>query len=99
MPSPRTQSRLTLTETMASCHLYSCKREGQTLTMQEVPEFFHELYIYSGYRYVDMPWIYYLKSAFMVHNESMNVWTHSLGFFFILYSLLAFFEENLKNEG
>ncbi|GFN87131.1 membrane progestin receptor alpha [Plakobranchus ocellatus] len=66
----------------------SCSHKyKQLLTVEDVPDVLKEPYIYSGYRLLDRPWTYYLKSLFTLHNESINVWTHGLGFFIMLYSL------------
>ena len=46
--------------------------------VSEVPVVFREPYVTSGYRAPNQPWRYYLLSAFQLHNESVNVWTHLL---------------------
>ena len=37
-------------------------------------------YIKCYYRKTDQTWKYYFKSIFKWHNETMNIWTHLLGF-------------------
>ena len=57
----------------------------QLLSVQQVPNHHKKISIYSGYRkrleYQDC-----LKSIFKLHNETVNIWTHLLGFliFFVL---------------
>ncbi len=46
------------------------------LRQDEVPLVFREPNVFTGYRPAQKPWIYYCKSIFTSHNESMNVWTH-----------------------
>ncbi|XP_046875015.1 progestin and adipoQ receptor family member VII, a [Hypomesus transpacificus] len=55
-----------------------------TLRDSEVPCFFRERYIYSGYRPLHQGWRYYFFSLFQWHNETVNVWTHLLGALLIL---------------
>ena len=43
-------------------------------------------YITKYYRHTNKDWSYYLKSLFKWHNETMNIWTHLLGFLSILCS-------------
>lgn len=45
----------------------------------EVPHFFRERYIHTGYRALHQGWRYYFLSLFQRHNETVNVWTHLLG--------------------
>ena len=60
-------------------------KEFPLLTVQQVPEQHKEISIISGYRqrleYEDC-----LRSIFRLHNETVNIWTHLLGFlvFFVL---------------
>lgn len=58
-----------------------------TLRDTEVPQYFREAYVHSGYRPLDQSWSYYLLSLFLRHNETVNTWTHLLGFFAFLLSL------------
>ncbi|XP_051527921.1 progestin and adipoQ receptor family member VII, a [Myxocyprinus asiaticus] len=50
-----------------------------TLRDTEVPCFFRERYIHSGYRPLHQNWRYYLLSLLRRHNETINVWTHLVG--------------------
>ena len=54
---------------------------------EEIPaeEVFNK-YILTGYRINYQPWKAILGSIFQWHNETMNIWTHGLGF--IIYSVL-----------
>jgi len=53
----------------------------------EVPRYFREGYVHSGYRPLDQSWSYYLRSLFQRHNETVNIWTHLMGFFVFLLTL------------
>ncbi|XP_046544714.1 membrane progestin receptor alpha-like [Haliotis rubra] len=55
-----------------------------TLPVTKVAHMFKEPYILSGYRPTNKPWTYYILSFFQLHNESVNVWTHSLAFVLVL---------------
>lgn len=55
-----------------------------TLRDSEVPCFFRERHIHSGYRPLNQGWHYYFMSLFQWHNETVNVWTHLLGALVIL---------------
>uniref|UniRef100_A0A667XI66 Progestin and adipoQ receptor family member VII, a n=1 Tax=Myripristis murdjan TaxID=586833 RepID=A0A667XI66_9TELE len=55
-----------------------------TLRDSEVPYYFRERYIHSGYRPLHQNWRYYFLSLFQRHNETINIWTHLLGFLVIL---------------
>ena len=59
-------------------------------------------YIKSGYRINYTTWQSILWSVFEVHNESMNVWTHLVGFIvcFITFIILCCFEvdEEIKEK-
>ncbi|XP_076462596.1 membrane progestin receptor alpha-B-like isoform X2 [Babylonia areolata] len=50
-----------------------------TLSAKDVHFMFVEPYILTGYRLPDQPWSYYVLSAFWLHNETFNVWTHAVG--------------------
>jgi adiponectin receptor len=44
-----------------------------------VPEYLQNAFISAGYR-VEYNWKACLKSVFSLHNETLNVWTHFIGF-------------------
>lgn len=54
-----------------------------TLPASKVPSVLHEPAICNGYRSTNQPWRYYLCSLFQLHNETLNVWTHLIGFIVI----------------
>ncbi|XP_069117805.1 membrane progestin receptor alpha-B-like [Argopecten irradians] len=51
-----------------------------TLHRDDVPVILHEPAIVKYYRPTNQPWRYYLISLFQIHNETVNVWTHLIGF-------------------
>jgi hypothetical protein len=54
--------------------------------LKDIPDFMRDNeYIFRGYRIGFNSKRKILKSLFMIHNESVNVWSHLIGaFFFIL---------------
>lgn len=46
---------------------------------RHTPDFMRESFIERGYR-VDYSWQMCLKSVFRAHNETVNMWTHFIGF-------------------
>lgn len=56
--------------------------------VEDTPEFLKTDYIKSGYR-VLFPVSLALKSFWLLHNETVNVWTHFVGLFIGLYLFLA----------
>lgn len=69
-------------------------REGlpKTVSINDIPLLYHEPHIEEGYRQSNLPWMYYISSLFQMHNETLNVWTHLIGFFVCIYNLLSFQE-------
>ncbi|XP_017542047.1 progestin and adipoQ receptor family member VII, a [Pygocentrus nattereri] len=55
-----------------------------TVREAEVPSFFRERYVHTGYRPLHQSWRYYFLSLFLRHNETVNVWTHLLGALVVL---------------
>ncbi|XP_068560711.1 progestin and adipoQ receptor family member VII, a [Cebidichthys violaceus] len=55
-----------------------------TVRDTEVPYYFRERYVCTGYRPLNQNWRYYFLSLFQCHNETVNVWTHLLAFLVIL---------------
>lgn len=45
---------------------------------------FCEPYIHSGFRPTNKPYMYYIKSLFSKHNETVNAWSHYLGTIYTL---------------
>ncbi|KAE9552311.1 hypothetical protein FO519_004468 [Halicephalobus sp. NKZ332] len=65
----------------------------------EVPKLLRRSHIHSGYRPLNKSLRYYVASAFRLHNELVNFWTHMLPFFFIYFYFLhpeIFFEAELR---
>lgn len=58
-----------------------------TVRDTEVPHYFRERYICTGYRPLNHSWRYYFLSLFQRHNETINVWTHLLAFLVFLVKL------------
>ena len=52
-------------------------------TRDKINECFHRDYIHDGYR-VDYSFSHTLLSLFTLHNETMNIWSHLIGFISIL---------------
>lgn len=58
-----------------------------TLHRDSLPTVLHEPAIVQGYRPINQPWRYYLISLFQIHNETVNVWTHLVGFIIVWWIL------------
>lgn len=58
------------------------------LTHHDTPELFCEPYIHNGFRPINQPYTYYMKSLFTKHNETINAWSHYIGAMYTIY--LAF---------
>ncbi|XP_060068617.1 membrane progestin receptor alpha-like [Ylistrum balloti] len=57
-----------------------------TLTLAErMPSEICKKHIHTGYRQPHQPWFYYVISVFHANNQTLNVWTHVIGFLFIAY--------------
>ena len=68
-------------------------RQQPTLNRGDIPVELRGPAIVNRYRALNQPWIYYLKSLFHIHNETVNVWTHLVGFVAIWVTL----EESTKD--
>jgi hypothetical protein len=55
------------------------------VTHADTPELFCEPYIHKGFRPINMPYSYYVKSLFTKHNESINAWSHYIGAMYTTY--------------
>ena len=60
---------------------------ASALPWHKVPADVRETYVLSGYRPVSMGIFPCLRSAFLLHNETLNIWTHMLPVFYFLYFL------------
>ncbi|XP_029370115.1 progestin and adipoQ receptor family member VII, a [Echeneis naucrates] len=58
-----------------------------TIRDTEVPYYFRERYVCTGYRPLNQHWRYYFLSLFQRHNETLNIWTHLLAFLVFLVKL------------
>ncbi|KAM9838253.1 progestin and adipoQ receptor family member VII, a [Aulostomus maculatus] len=58
-----------------------------TMKDTDVPFFFRERYVFTGYRPLHQNWRYYFLSLFQCHNETINIWTHLLAFLVFLVKL------------
>ncbi|XP_043074436.1 progestin and adipoQ receptor family member VII, a [Puntigrus tetrazona] len=65
---------------------------AHTLRDTEVPGFFRERHIHSGYRPLHQNWRYYSLSLLQRHNETINVWTHLIGALAVLAKAARFTE-------
>ncbi|XP_035693479.1 membrane progestin receptor beta-like [Branchiostoma floridae] len=65
----------------------------RSLTIDEVPDVHKEPYVLTGYRPPQQPWRFYLMSTFSQHNETMNVWTHLIPSFYVLWLLKIYSED------
>jgi len=54
---------------------------------QETPDYLRDVFIHHGYRSNFAHWKLCLKSVFMWHNETLNIWTHLIGF--LIFSALT----------
>ncbi|KAG0033210.1 hypothetical protein BGZ82_006211 [Podila clonocystis] len=61
------------------------------LRFEELPEQWqHNKYILSGYRFLSSNYECF-RSIFYIHNESGNIWTHLVGFFYFIIVGIYFF--------
>lgn len=64
----------------------------RTLTAEHVPKVMRIPNVKSGYRLMNQPTTYYLKSLFHWHNETVNVWSHWIGSLWILTQCFYYFK-------
>lgn len=58
---------------------------------EELPEWYKDnIFIKDKYRSWDKNYSYYIKSIFKLHNETLNIWTHFIGFIFYLAVLIIY---------
>jgi hypothetical protein len=58
-----------------------------TLDYKDVLMLYREPGILTGYRPAGKSFVYYITSIFQLHNETVNIWTHSIACFIFLYKL------------
>ncbi|CAJ1083592.1 progestin and adipoQ receptor family member VII%2C a [Xyrichtys novacula] len=63
-----------------------------TVRDAEVPSYFRERHVTTGYRPLNQNWRYYFLSLFQRHNETINVWTHLLACLILLVKLFQLCE-------
>lgn len=64
--------------------LMSTHDKHVTVTADEIPLLYIEPGVVRGYRLENKPVTYYLKSIFQFHNETVNIWTHLIGFILMI---------------
>lgn len=70
------------------------------LDSSQIPSEFRDPGITTGYRKLHQPWVYYARSCFAIHNETVNIWTHfipCLCFFYLTYYHSEFCNTNDGN--
>ena len=73
---------------------FSAARNGRPFIgmMEEAPEYHrYNQFIKGGYRINYFTWRSTLWSLFQCHNETVNVWTHFIGFWMALVGLIFLF--------
>ena len=50
--------------------------------------------IKTGFRKINQPWSYYIRSIFTIHNETINIWTHMLAIFWHIYLIYDYSESS-----
>ncbi|XP_060077681.1 membrane progestin receptor beta-like [Ylistrum balloti] len=61
-----------------------CMRVQHTVSAEDTHLLFREPGVLTGFRPQNKPWAFYLFSVVQIHNESVNIWSHLLGFCTIL---------------
>ncbi|KAI8369433.1 pPR-type GPCR protein [Radiomyces spectabilis] len=57
------------------------QHKSKTLTWNEIPKWMQDnQYITTGYRYPTGSYTGCIKTLFFLHNESVNIWSHLIGF-------------------
>ena len=56
--------------------------------VSEVPDPMRYIFITSGYRPC-LNWSSCIRSILIIHNETINIWTHLLGFCYFFWLLVA----------
>ncbi|XP_041359596.1 membrane progestin receptor beta-like [Gigantopelta aegis] len=65
-------------------------RLQKTLTADQVALLYREPGVLGGYRQAHRSTAYYVASAVQINNETVNVWTHLVGFLLILYRFVYY---------
>ena len=72
----------------------------ELLTVKEVPDFAKEFSIETGYR-ACLGYDGCIRSIFKLHNETVNIWTHLLGFLFffgLMVKDLLWAQEHIRDK-
>ena len=70
------------------------KMTGRLVSASEVSASMQCLFITSGYR-PSLSWSSCIRSILIIHNETINIWTHLLGF---CYFFWLFMDNLMKNQ-
>ena len=60
-------------------------KSAKSLTAEEVPDYYREKFILTGYRRPYSSALQCIHSALELNNETFNIWTHLLPFFFLIF--------------
>lgn len=63
-----------------------------------VPEIYWKPHIEFGYRQPYLKTSKIFSSLFAIHNDTMNIWTHLIGFFFAIYISCYYLIENVQKD-
>ena len=63
------------------------RNDYKLLNVTNVPDYAKEMSITTGYR-TTLDYNGCFRSIFWLHNETVNIWTHLLGFFFFLWLMV-----------
>ncbi|XP_077450949.1 membrane progestin receptor gamma-B [Stigmatopora argus] len=69
--------------------MFSLIKLPRVVTINQVPEEFHEDSIISGYRYPHSSAMDCILSLFQLTNETLNIWTHFLPTWYFLWKLVS----------
>ncbi|OWF35912.1 membrane progestin receptor beta-like [Mizuhopecten yessoensis] len=67
-----------------------CFRVQQTISADDTHLLFREPGVLTGFRPENKSWTHYLFSVCQVHNESVNIWSHLVGFGLIFCTLYRY---------
>lgn len=67
----------------------------ECLTHEETPSLFCEPHIHTGFRPINKPYSYYIKSVLKKHNETVNALSHYFG---ALYCLIYFYRFDFTDK-
>jgi len=92
-----TKTRVALADTNKQSADYV--REKFDLTQEEVGPHYKKPFVLRGYRYHHLGLVECLRSCFLLHNETLNVWTHLIASVaFIVMSIQLFLKEGISDS-